>query len=123
MQKGYRYVLSAPAGRRFDPEFKPQLTPAQMLKLGVFGGKYMTDCAREFPKSWFAGAKQSPRGRNPACNFFGADAGGPTSGLEFFRVRREPAAVGMETQRVDLSGRSAWLVSMVLPLLRGSPPP
>jgi hypothetical protein len=79
MQKGYRYVLSAPAGRRFDPEFKPQLTPAQMLKLGVFGGKYMTDCAREFPKSWFAGAKQSPRGRNPACNFFGVDASQPLS--------------------------------------------
>src|SRR4029453_15784050 len=79
MQKGYRYVLSAPAGRRFDPEFKPQLTPAQMLKLGVFGGKYMTDCAREFPKSWFAGAKQSPRGPNPACNFFGVDASQPLS--------------------------------------------
>jgi hypothetical protein len=40
MQKGYRYVLSAPTGRRFDPEFKPQLTPAQMLRLGVFGVKH-----------------------------------------------------------------------------------
>jgi hypothetical protein len=29
MQKGYRYVLSAPAGRGFDPQFTPQLTPAQ----------------------------------------------------------------------------------------------
>jgi hypothetical protein len=27
MQKGYRYVLSAPVGRGFDPEFKPELTP------------------------------------------------------------------------------------------------
>ncbi|MGB9045248.1 MAG: hypothetical protein WCC81_22660, partial [Pseudolabrys sp.] len=62
MQKGYRYVLSAAAGRGFDPEFKPQLTPAHMLKLGVFGGKYITDCRREFPKSWFAGAKLSPLG-------------------------------------------------------------
>jgi hypothetical protein len=51
MQKGYRYALTAAAGRSFDAEFKPQLTPAQMLSLGVFGGKYMTDCAREFPKS------------------------------------------------------------------------
>jgi hypothetical protein len=109
MQKGYRYVLSAPAGRRFDPEFKPQLTPAQMLKLGVFGGKYMTDCAREFPKSWFAGAKQSPRGRNPACNFFGVDASQPLSEWK----------------------RKGWIFpddprgwfQMVLPLLRGSPPP
>jgi hypothetical protein len=79
MQKGYRYALSAPAGRGFDPEFKPQLTAAQMLKLSVFGGKYMTDCRREFPKSWFAGAKLSPRGRDRACNFFGVDASQPLS--------------------------------------------
>lgn len=51
MQKRYRYVLSAAVGRGFDPEFKPQLTPAQMLRLGVFGGRYMTDCRAEFPKS------------------------------------------------------------------------
>ena len=56
MQTGYRYVLSAPVGRSFDPEFKPELTPRQMLRLGVFCGKYMTDARKEFPKSWFAGA-------------------------------------------------------------------
>ena len=77
MQKGYRYALSAATGRNFDPEFQPQLTPAQMLRLGVFGGKYMTDCRREFPKSWFAHAKLSPRGADPACNFFGVDASQP----------------------------------------------
>jgi hypothetical protein len=77
MQKGYRYVLSAAAGRSFNPEFRPQLTPAQMLKLGVFGGKYMTDCRREFPKSWFAGARLSPHGSDRACNFFGVDASQP----------------------------------------------
>lgn len=74
MQKRYRYVLSAPAGRCFDPEFKPQLTPAEMLRLGVFGGKYMTDCRREFPKTWFAGAKLSPHGHDQKCNFFGVGA-------------------------------------------------
>ena len=74
MQKGYRYVRSAPAGRGFDPDFKPQLTPAQMLSLGIFGGKYMTDCRREFPKSWFARAKLSPRGYDRDCNFFGVDS-------------------------------------------------
>jgi hypothetical protein len=79
MQKGYRYVRSAPAGRGFDPEFKPQLTPAQMLALGVFGGKYMTDCRREFPKSWFTSAKLSPRGYDRDCNFFRVDASQPLS--------------------------------------------
>ena len=36
MQRGYRYALTAAAGRNFDPEFRPDLTPAQMLRLGVF---------------------------------------------------------------------------------------
>jgi hypothetical protein len=79
MQRGYRYVLSAPLGRNFDPEFKPQLTPQQMLQLGVFGGKYMTDCRREFPPSWFKRAKLSPRERDPSLNFFGVDASQPLS--------------------------------------------
>jgi hypothetical protein len=79
MQEGYRYSLTAPAGRNFDPEFKPELTPAEMLRLGVFGGKYMTDCRKEFPKSWFAKAKLSPDGRDPELNFFGVDASQPLS--------------------------------------------
>ena len=33
MQKNYRYVLTAPAGRNFDPEFRPELTPRQLLRL------------------------------------------------------------------------------------------
>ena len=79
MQRGYRYVLSAAPGRNFDAQFTPQLTPAQMLRLGVFGGKYMTDCLREFPKSWFTRARLSPRKADPACNFFGIDASQPLS--------------------------------------------
>jgi hypothetical protein len=74
MQKGYRYVLSAPVGRNFDPEFKPELTPRQMLRLGVFCGKYITDARKEFPKSWFAGAKLAHDHRDCALNFFGVDA-------------------------------------------------
>ena len=54
--------LTAAVGRSFDAEFHPELTPRQMLALGVFGGKYMTDCRDEFPASWFAGAKLSPAG-------------------------------------------------------------
>ena len=44
MQSGYEYTLTEPMGCNFSPDFKPELTPAQMLELGVFGGKYMTDC-------------------------------------------------------------------------------
>jgi hypothetical protein len=79
MQRGYRYVLSAPTGRNFDPDFEPELTPAEMLRLGVFGGKYMTDCRKEFPASWFARARLSPGARDPALNHFGVDAGQPLS--------------------------------------------
>ena len=51
MQRGYVYYRTEPIGRHFAPEFRPVLTPKQMLHLGVFGGKYMTDCRREFPAS------------------------------------------------------------------------
>ena len=79
MQRRYRYKLVEPAGRNFDPAFKPQLTPKEMLELGVFGGKYMTDCRNEFPKSWFARAKLSPRKKDPSLNYFGVDASKPLS--------------------------------------------
>jgi hypothetical protein len=44
MQTGYSYQLTEPEGENFHPDFKPELSPAQMLAMGVFGGKYMTDC-------------------------------------------------------------------------------
>jgi hypothetical protein len=76
-QKGYTYELSEPAGRNFHPDFKPELTPKEMLMLGVFGGKYMTDCKKEFPKSWFARAKLSPRRHDDDLNYFYAHASQP----------------------------------------------
>src|SRR5690349_8168857 len=79
MQRGYRYELSEPVGRNFDPEFNPELTPAEMLALGVFGGKYMTDTRKEFPKSWFTHAKLSPEHHDPKLNLFGVDASQPLS--------------------------------------------
>lgn len=79
MQRNYRYVLSEPAGRNFDSAFRPDLTPKEMLELGVFGGKYMTDTRDEFPASWFHGAKLSPAGRDPSLNYFGVDASQPLS--------------------------------------------
>jgi hypothetical protein len=74
MQRGYRYELTAPMGKSFDPAFTPELTPKEMLRLGVFGGKYMTDTRKEFPKDWFTRARLSPEGRDPSLNYFGVDA-------------------------------------------------
>ena len=56
------------------PEFKPELTPKEMLELGIFGGKYMTDCEDEFSKSWFKKAKFSPDKKDISLNFFKVDA-------------------------------------------------
>ncbi len=50
MQKDFVYYLTEKIGHNFDPDFKPELTPQEMLALGVFGGKYMTDCKNEFPE-------------------------------------------------------------------------
>ena len=77
MQRGYRYRLDAASGRDFDPGFEPDLTPKEMLSLGVFGGKYMTDCTDEFPASWFEGAKLAPAGPDPRLNCFGVLASQP----------------------------------------------
>ncbi len=79
MQRGYRYELTAPVGRGFAPDFKPDLTPREMLKLGVFGGKYMTDCQKEFPASWYAGVKLSPEKHDATLNYFKVNASQPLS--------------------------------------------
>lgn len=64
------YVLLEPMGKNFDQRFTPDLTPKEMLELGVFGGKYMTDCRAEFPKDWYTHAKLSPEGYDASINFF-----------------------------------------------------
>ncbi|MEI6843121.1 MAG: hypothetical protein WCK48_01240 [bacterium] len=74
MQKNYRYKLSEPEGKNFDARFKPDLTPKQMLQLGVFGGVYMRDCTNEFPKQWFVKVKFAPNKRDKNLNFFKVNA-------------------------------------------------
>jgi hypothetical protein len=58
-QKNYSYELSEPMGKNFDDEFKPELSPKQMLELGVFGGEYFADKPKDLPSSWFSHAKLS----------------------------------------------------------------
>lgn len=82
MQKGYNYTCSEPIGKNFDPEFKPDLTPQEMLALGVFGGIYMRDCTNEFPKEWFTHAKFAPqhsRIHDASLNLFNVNASQPLS--------------------------------------------
>lgn len=82
MQDGYQYELTEPVGKNFDPAFKPELTPKEMLSLGVFGGRYMRDCKKEFPHDWFVKAKLYPDnlpGHDKKLNYFEVDASQPLS--------------------------------------------
>lgn len=79
MQQGYQYQLTEPLGENFDPEFHPDLSPKQLLALGVFGGKYMTDCRAEFPDDWYQKAKLCKERHDPRLNFFGINASQPLS--------------------------------------------
>ncbi len=80
-QKNYRYLRTEPVGKHFDPDFKPELTPRQMLKLGVFSGAYFPDKPKEFPKDWFEGAKlvDPDQPADVSLNFFGIKASMPLS--------------------------------------------
>ena len=79
MQQGYEYLLTKPTGKEFAPGFRPELTPKQMLRLGVFGGRYLTDCRKEFPEDWFTGAKLCSARHDPKLNFFRVNASQPLS--------------------------------------------
>ena len=82
MQSGYIYYITQPAGENFDPDFKPELSPKEMLELGVFGGRYLRDCQKELPPDWFVRAKFHPlnqSGHNKDLNFYKVEASQPLS--------------------------------------------
>ena len=74
MQKCYVYYRTESVGHNFAPGFAPQLTPKEMLRLGVFGGKYIGDCRGEFPASWFAHARLCAERHDARLNYFGVNA-------------------------------------------------
>ena len=90
MQKDYIYYRTEEPGSHFHPDFNPDLTPREMLQLGVFGGKYMTDCLQEFPDDWFQQARLCHEFHDPALNCFKVNA---SSSLQTWRqknwIRRE----------------------------------
>lgn len=108
MQRDYAYRLTARIGKDFHAEFRPELTPKQMLSLGIFGGKYMTDCAGGLRR--LASQRQALSDRT-------------RSRIELLRCQRVTTAIGLETTRLDLRGGSARVVPMVLPLFHGAPLP
>ena len=79
MQSNYEYTRTKPAGKSFHSEFQPQLSPQKMLELGVFGGKYMTDCTAEFPAEWFKRARLNSQFHDPEINYFRVNASKPLS--------------------------------------------
>jgi hypothetical protein len=79
MQTNYNYLLTEPVGQKFHADFHPELTPGEMLELGVFGGKYITDCTDEFPSDWFAKARLCSTHYDPEQNYFGVRASQPLS--------------------------------------------
>ena len=115
MQQGYVYRLTEPLGRNFHPEFHPDLTPKQMLHLGVFGGKYMTDCAAEFPADWFAGAKLCHDRHDPQLNFFKVNASQPLA------IWRQKGWLYDQTMESCAPSRSA--TRKELPSVRSNLPP
>ena len=70
MQQNYTYDLVESMGVNFDGDFNPELSPKQMLEMGVFEGHYLNDCQDEFPKDWFLNAKVSSLEPNIECNYF-----------------------------------------------------
>ena len=90
MKKNYYYVLLFDAGTNLHhggwdednkkisyPDFKPKYSPQQMLRFGVFEGKYCNDQIFEFPREWFLSSrgefnhtKFSPEEADPKCNYF-----------------------------------------------------
>ena len=79
MQQNYAYKISEPEGKNFAPNFKPELSPKQMLELGVFEGHYLNDCQNEFPKHWFENAKICLKEANIDCNYFKVKSRQPLS--------------------------------------------
>ena len=78
MQDGYSYEIVAPAGGDFAVDFTPHFTPAEMLEMGVFEGKYCNDCRDELPASWFENARIAEM-PDPSLNYFEVKSRQPLS--------------------------------------------
>lgn len=64
--------------KQFISSFNPVFTPHEMLKLGVFEGKYLNSTLDEYPKRWRVGAKLSDA-PDPSVNLMGVKSRQPLS--------------------------------------------
>jgi hypothetical protein len=78
MQQGYAYEIVSAPGAGFEDGFEPHLSPAEMLKMGVFEGKYCNDCRTELPEEWFVGARVAEH-PDPKLNYFEVKSRQPLS--------------------------------------------
>lgn len=79
-QSGYSYELTEPVGKKFAADFKPELTPKQMLQAGIFGGDYFHEVPSEFPAEWFEGVRlRRSGGAQAELNYFNVNASQPLS--------------------------------------------
>jgi len=80
-QNHYSYTLTEKMWENFDTEFKPELTPREMLELGIFGWKYFSDKPSEFPSDWWKDAKLAEiwKSADKKLNFFWVIASQPLS--------------------------------------------
>lgn len=76
-QTGYTYTTTEPVGQNFDPTFTPDLTPAEMLQAGIFGGDYFNQVPAELPAAWFEEVTLSPKGADASLNYFKVNASQP----------------------------------------------
>jgi hypothetical protein len=70
MQRDYIYEIAVNPGDDFGDSFEPFFTPAEMLTMGVFEGKYCNDCRSELPSEWFSDARMA-EWPDPGLNYFG----------------------------------------------------
>ena len=79
----YSYRLEADPGD-LPADFRPDLSPGEILMLGAFEGRYLNDCTAEFPVEWFLGGlmtgRLGPEGADAArYNLFGVGSRQPLS--------------------------------------------
>lgn len=61
MERKYAFTLTEPVGKNYSKNFKPYYTPIQMMKLGVFEGKYLNDLRGTLPDELYRDAKTSDK--------------------------------------------------------------